>query len=613
VTYYSCDAAGNVETPHTTTATIDKATLTVDAVDASKTYGGPDPVFQYTLHGFANGEDASSAGVTGAPTISRAAGEGMGTYAVTVTDTGDLDAPNYRFEAGATATLTINANFGVTAPNGGETVVRGVQTQITWHLDQPIADGVFGVRAVDQAGHYYHLSDNVAAVASQHDYSFAWKPSCPAGTYRIRVVLGPTSGNWPANDWSDGYFTLAAGPQVTAPNGGETLVRGAQTQIAWHLDEPVAEGVFGVRAVDQAGHYYHLSDNVAAVGGRHDYSFAWTPTCAAGSYRICVVYGPASGTWTVSDWSNDYFTLADGPVVTAPNGGEILVRGVQTQIAWHLDEPVAEGVFGVRAVDQAGLLYHLSDNVAAVAGQHDYSFAWTPTCPAGSYRVKVVYGPTSGTWPVSDWSNAYFTLADGPVVTAPNGGETVVRGVATQIAWHLDEPVAEGVFGVRAVDQAGQTYHLSDNVAAVAGQHDYSFAWTPTCAAGSYRICVVYGPTSGTWTVSDWSDGYFTLAAGPQVTAPNGGEILVRGVQTQITWHLDEPVADGVFGVRAVDQAGHYYHLSDAVAAVAGQHVYSFAWKPSCPAGSYRICVVYGPTSGTWPVSDWSNDYFTLQ
>ncbi len=91
--------------------TINQAVLAVNAVNRSKTYGDADPALTYTLSGFKNGEDASadSADVSGAPNLSRVAGENVDTYAITVDDTGDLAAHNYSFTTGTAASFTITA------------------------------------------------------------------------------------------------------------------------------------------------------------------------------------------------------------------------------------------------------------------------------------------------------------------------------------------------------------------------------------------------------------------------------------------------------------------------------------------------------------------------
>ena len=92
------------------TFTISPATLSVDAVDDSKTYGDFDPIFDYTLSGFVNDEDATSAGVTGSATCTRSGtDEDAGTYTdVLSCDPGTLAAANYVFVTGASADFTID-------------------------------------------------------------------------------------------------------------------------------------------------------------------------------------------------------------------------------------------------------------------------------------------------------------------------------------------------------------------------------------------------------------------------------------------------------------------------------------------------------------------------
>ncbi len=62
--------------------------LTVIALDQRRLYGAPDPVFTFTVSGFAPGDDASI--LTGS--LTRIAGEGVGSYAITQ---GTLAAPGY--------------------------------------------------------------------------------------------------------------------------------------------------------------------------------------------------------------------------------------------------------------------------------------------------------------------------------------------------------------------------------------------------------------------------------------------------------------------------------------------------------------------------------------
>lgn len=84
------------------TLTINKKTLTITADDKSKVYGGADPAFTVNYTGFITGEDESSLG--GTLSLTRAAGENVGTYAIT--------------PAGLTS-----ANYDITFVNGTLTIV----------------------------------------------------------------------------------------------------------------------------------------------------------------------------------------------------------------------------------------------------------------------------------------------------------------------------------------------------------------------------------------------------------------------------------------------------------------------------------------------------------
>ena len=59
------------------TLTVTKAPLSVNAADAGKTYGDVDPALAATLSGFRNGQNAGTAGISGAASCSRVARMGF--------------------------------------------------------------------------------------------------------------------------------------------------------------------------------------------------------------------------------------------------------------------------------------------------------------------------------------------------------------------------------------------------------------------------------------------------------------------------------------------------------------------------------------------------------
>ncbi len=90
---------------------VSPAALSIVPDNLSRAVGRPNPVLAYTLSGFVNGENAASAGITGAPDLATPplAGAPAGPYPITVTDAGTLAAANYDFPAAdfETGTLTV--------------------------------------------------------------------------------------------------------------------------------------------------------------------------------------------------------------------------------------------------------------------------------------------------------------------------------------------------------------------------------------------------------------------------------------------------------------------------------------------------------------------------
>jgi hypothetical protein len=106
-------ASGNA-----TALTINKATLTVTADDKTRVYGDANPTLTYGITGYVNSENATSAGLTGTPTISTTAtaASNVNTYTIT-SAANNLAAANYQFTYVA-GTLTINRRpVTVTADN----------------------------------------------------------------------------------------------------------------------------------------------------------------------------------------------------------------------------------------------------------------------------------------------------------------------------------------------------------------------------------------------------------------------------------------------------------------------------------------------------------------
>ncbi|MDE3038129.1 MAG: hypothetical protein KGJ21_06740, partial [Pseudomonadota bacterium] len=174
------------------TLTINKAHLTVTADNQSMTYGaGSLPSLTDTITGFANSENAASAGVTGAPTLSTTAtayngtagsGSNAGSYAITAA-AGNLAAANYDF-AYANGTLTVNKailtatadnqsrRYGQSNPTFTETV-SGYANGDTSAILTGSATGSSTATSTSSAGSYIITGSTGTLGVNDGNYTFA--------------------------------------------------------------------------------------------------------------------------------------------------------------------------------------------------------------------------------------------------------------------------------------------------------------------------------------------------------------------------------------------------------------------------------------------------------
>ena len=168
-------------------------------------------------------------------------------------------------------------------------------------------------------------------------------------------------------------------------------------------------------------------------------------------------------------------------------------------------------------------------------------YSWTVNGPVSELcriRVSLV---DSGFAPISDISDANFTIIDTPnptiQVAIPNGGEHWTIG--TPVIMHWMTPILAG----NATIQLNRNYPNGEWTTLGQTLVAYeTFQWTVTGPASSLcRVRVMVGDSAGT-TISDISDSNFAIVntvPNPiiTVTAPNGNEVWPLGNRREITWN----------------------------------------------------------------------------
>ena len=203
------------------TLTVSPAVLTVAAVDVSRAYGVANPTLTYTVTGFANGETATTGGVTGTPALSTTAdaNSSVGTYTIAV-GSGTLNATNYSFQSSGPGTLTITPallivqpqnlqrSYGTTNPPLAYTLVREDQPQA---VVSALASGASGAPALSTSavasspvGSYaITVSPGTLAVASPNyalDFSHSANGELTIGQATLVITANPASRAYGAAD-----------------------------------------------------------------------------------------------------------------------------------------------------------------------------------------------------------------------------------------------------------------------------------------------------------------------------------------------------------------------------------------------------------------------------
>ena len=266
--------------PVTQTFTINPASLSVNAKDATTTYGQP-PALSASLSGFVNGENASSAQVTGTANCTTAIppSQDPGTYPGAITCApGTLSAPNYTFASGAAGTLTINqasqtisfpatavsyghADYSPASASSGLTVSYGNthgQCQVDGQgLVQITGAGSCTVTASQSGNNDYASATAVTQTFTINPASLSVNASDATTTYGQTPALSASlSGFVNGENAASAQITGTAACTATPPSPNPGTYPGAITCASGTLAAPnyaFAIGHLGTLTITQAG------------------------------------------------------------------------------------------------------------------------------------------------------------------------------------------------------------------------------------------------------------------------------------------------------------------------------------------------------------------------
>ena len=260
--------------------TINKAALTVTADNKTRAYGDANPVLTSTLSGFKNGETASTAGITGAASLSTTATQttNAGTAAITAA-AGTLAANNYAFSNLANGTLTINkAALTVTADN---------KTRTYGDANPALTSTLSGFKNGETA--------STAGITGAASLSTTATQTTNAGTAAITAAAGTLA----ANNYA---FSNLANGTLTINKAALTVTADDKTKISGEANPALTTTISGFKNGETAA--------TAGLSGSGSASTTATQTTGAGTAVITAGAGSlAASNYSFTNLVNGTLTI----------------------------------------------------------------------------------------------------------------------------------------------------------------------------------------------------------------------------------------------------------------------------------------------------------------
>ena len=308
--------------------TITRATATVTAEAKTKVYGTEDPVLTAMVSGLQNGDAANVIQYT----VSRIAGENVGTY--TITPSGAAIQGDYNVTY-VTASMTIT--------RATATVTAEVKTKVYGSDDPTLTATVSGLQNGDAA--------NVI------QYTVSRTSGENVGTYTITPSGAATQGNYNVT-----YVTAI----MTITRATATVTAQAKTKVYGAADPVLTAVVSGLQNGDVASVIQYTVNRIA---GENVGTYTITPSGAATQGNYNVTY--------------------DTACMTITRATATVTADAKTKVYGTADPTLTAVVSGLQNGDAASLIQY---TVSRTAGENAGTYAITPSGDAiqGNYNVTYV-------------------------------------------------------------------------------------------------------------------------------------------------------------------------------------------------------------------------------
>jgi hypothetical protein len=496
----------------------------------------------------------------------------------------DYNNANIKDSSDVVFTLKQNDDIIINSPNGGELWQAGTTQNINW------------VSANTSSRFYvYYSLNNGTNWNSISSYTYSqninWSiPNTPATACQIKVV---DYDNTCIKDISNANFSIVPGiPQLTSPNGGESLYYGSNYSINWTSEYFYASYVSLSYSVDSGATWLPIAWVTNNSG-----SYTWNvPNNFSNKCLIKVneYNNPAN-----FDISNAVFSIKPGLVITSPNGDNGLEDWrvcTQTTIKWNSGG--GSSSYKIEYSINNGQSWTTIISSHSSSGSNN-TYDWTiPNLPSTQCLIRI----TDNSYPLkTDISDATFTITPAIVINTPNGGESIQPGTNQTINW-----TAIGSSSYYSIDYSTNGGSTWTNIVYNQNIPTNSYTWLIPAASSSNSLVRVTDFINS--CKSDKSDNSFAIGLpAPTITisSPNGGDNLSGCSNYNINWTSSGTSGNYILEYTA-DSSLTWNSIISNYSTLSG----TFSWN--VPNISSTKCKIRIKDANNWSTIDLSDNFFSI-
>ena len=491
-------------------------------------------------------------------------------------------------------------------PNGGEVLYVNESFRVEW-----VSSGITSIKIELSLNNGTSWNPIVLTYPADSSY-YLWSPipTSPSTQCLLRITDVSDAA---VTDQSKSVFSIAS-PQdikVLSPNGGESWNANSSQPITWYSSQ--VNSVKIEYTIDNGYSWSTITNSTPSVG-----YFLWSVLPNTPSTNARIRISDATDGYP-SDASDSVFNISPQPAlkIISPNGGENWMAGSSQTIRWNsLGKIRIGGNSNMKLKSSpyfpltiANIKIEYTTNNGSnwfsivQSTQNNGSYLWSPVPDRNSSlcRVKISDADLGVPFAISDSAFViYNTIPRDITVKSPNGGEIWQAGTTQEIKW--------GSTGVTAVSIDYTTNNGNDWIPVVAGIPStgyYSWTQVPNTPSTNCRIRITDAVNGFPVNQSTTT---FTIAPPPEITvlSPNGGETLLAGSNTNITW-TSTNVANVIIEFTTDNGANWSIITTSSVPSV-GQYV----WQ-NIPGVNSSLCrVKISNADGSGQPYDISNNNFTV-